>query len=141
VTAFYGVLHRPSGRLTYVRAGHERPLLARPGADPVVTTLGGDGRFLGMWPALSLTETAVTLQPGDRLVLYSDGLPDAVNPAGVHYGLPRLQQTLSQAITAGAAPTPSALVDHLIQDVSRWRQNADPFDDLTLLIVERVRET
>jgi hypothetical protein len=55
--------------------------------------------------------------------------------------LPRLQLTLGQAITAGVAPTPSALVDHLIQDVSRWRQNADPFDDLTLLIMERVRET
>ena len=77
VTAFYGVLHRPSGLLTYVRAAQERPLLLRPG-QPVVE-LPGDGRFLGMMPDLSLTRTSGVFASGDRLLLFSDGVPDAVN--------------------------------------------------------------
>ena len=54
LTAFYGVLHRPSGRLTYIRAAHEKPILVRPGSE--VMTLEGGDRFLGMLPNLSLTE-------------------------------------------------------------------------------------
>jgi serine phosphatase RsbU (regulator of sigma subunit) len=132
VTAFYGVLHRPSGRLTYVRAAQEYPLLLRPGQPPV--SLPGGGRFLGMIADLTLREEVATLRPGDRLLLYSDGVTDAHNEREETYGLPRLKEVFQSAAGLGAR----AMIDHLAQDVARWRGGAPPFDDVTMLLVEVV---
>ena len=130
LTAFYGVLHRPTGRLTYVRAAHERPFLVRPGRE--VMALPGDGRFLGMIPDLTLNEETVNLEPGDRLVLFSDGVPDAVNEADEGYS----NQQLAAAIAACGQKSAADMVAHLVQDVAQWQGNAAPFDDLTLLVLE-----
>ncbi|HEX6386034.1 MAG TPA: SpoIIE family protein phosphatase [Anaerolineae bacterium] len=130
VTAFYGLLHRPSGRLTYVRAAHERPLLYRPGQP--VEALAGGGRFLGMLPELQLEEYTVQLRAGDRLVLFSDGVTDAINPGDEQYG----GQRLAAALVAGGQLSAAALVRHIAADVARWSQGAPAFDDLTLLVAE-----
>lgn len=129
VTAFYGVLHRPSGRLTYVRAAQERPLLFRPGEG--VRELPADGRFLGMFDELTLVEDTVYLQANDRLIIFSDGVPDAVNPAGQRYGYKRLWA----ALESGAGLTAVALVQHIVTDLDQWSLDASPFDDVTLLVV------
>jgi serine phosphatase RsbU (regulator of sigma subunit) len=130
LTAFYGVLHRPTRRLTYIRAAHERPFLLRPGRD--VMALPGGGRFLGMMPDLSLVEETIELLPGDRLVMFSDGVPDAVNEADQGY----TNQQLAAAIMA-CGPRPAAeIVKYLVKDVAQWQGNAAPFDDLTLLVLE-----
>ncbi len=130
VTAFYGVLHRPSGRLTYVRAGHDRPLLYRPGRG--VKMLAGDGRFLGMLPEISLDEHTIQLQPGDRLLLYSDGVTDAASLSEEQYGSQRLAESLARGGRLPAAD----LVAYIAQDVAAFCQDAPSFDDLTLLAVE-----
>lgn len=130
LTAFYGVLHRPSGRLTYVRAAQDRPLWYRPGRG--VEALTGNGRFLGMIEGLALAESTIYLQPGDRLVLFSDGVPDAINPHEEPYGGPRLTEVI---VSGGHLPA-GQLITHIAQDVIRWRQDAPAFDDLTLLVVE-----
>jgi phosphoserine phosphatase RsbU/P len=130
LTAFYGVLHRPTGRLTYVRAAHERPFLVRPGREVMV--LPGDGRFLGMIKELTLTEQTIDLEPGDRLIMFSDGVPDAVNEAGKEYS--NLQ--LAAAVAACSDQSASGIVAHLVRDVAQWQGNAAPFDDLTLLVLE-----
>ncbi|MFQ5434567.1 MAG: PP2C family protein-serine/threonine phosphatase [Anaerolineae bacterium] len=134
VTAFYGVLHRPTGRLKYVRAGQERPLRFRPHADIPVKELPGNGRFLGMIEQLHLEEYTVQIQPGDRLVLFSDGVPDAANPAGKQFGYERLQAVLQQH---GRAPA-QTLVQKIANAAAHWSQNAAAFDDLTLLVMEAV---
>jgi serine phosphatase RsbU (regulator of sigma subunit) len=130
LTAFYGVLHRPSGRLIYTRAAQDRPLWYRPGRG--VEALVGDGRFLGMIDGLKLEEYAIQLQPGDRLVLFSDGVPDATNLAEEQYGTSRL----ARVVEAGGELTAVPLINHIAQDVNQWRQNAPAFDDLTLLVME-----
>lgn len=127
VTAFYGVLHRPSRVLTYIRAAHERPLLARRGSS--VQFLPGDGRFLGMLDGLSLQEYQVALQPGDRLLFYSDGVPDAENPEGEIYG----RDCLMAALDCGRMLDANALIDHITADIRTWTRNAPPTDDITLL--------
>lgn len=129
VTAFYGVLHRPSGWLTYVRAAQERPLLYRPGVG--VQELPADGRFLGMFDALDLIEDQVQLQPGDRLIVFSDGVPDTINPDGERYGYDKLWERLS---SSGHLPA-AALCAHIVADIDAWALDADPFDDVTLLVV------
>lgn len=135
VTAFYGVLHRPSGRLTYVRAAQDHPLLLRPGQPP--TPLPGDGRFLGMIAELTLREQEIILQPGDTLLLYSDGVTDARNDSDESYGLERLKSALQRVGGRGAQPAIGALAG----DISAWRGNAAAFDDVTMLLVEAVAPT
>lgn len=130
VTAFYAVLHRSSGLLTYVRAGHDRPLLFRPGHK--VTSLPGNGRFLGMLPDLELTEASIRLQPGDRLLLFSDGVPDAVNMADEPYGNNRLAEIMASV----GELTASEIVSAIAKDVLVHCQEAAPFDDLTMVVVE-----
>ena len=132
VTAFYGVLHRPSGRLTYVRAAQDHPLLLRPGQPP--TPLPGDGRFLGMIAELTLREQEIVLRPGDTLLLYSDGVTDAHNEGDESYGLARLKSALQRVGGQGA----QAAIDALAHDVTAWRGGAAAFDDLTMLLVEAV---
>jgi len=131
VTAFYGVLHRPSGCLTYVRAAQDRPLLLRPGQLPL--SLPGDGRFLGMLPDLELHEEVVTLQPGDSLLLYSDGVTDAHNEADESYGLERLKRVFQSVAGRG-----TETLDQLAREVNTWRGRAAAFDDVTMLLVEAI---
>ena len=130
VTAFYGVLHRPSGRLTYVIAGQERPLLLRRGEWP--KTVEGNGRFLGMLEELQLEEFSLQLQPGDRLLIFSDGVPDAVNPAGKQYDYERLTAVLN----ANSGDTAATLINRIVADLRHWTQGAAPFDDITLLAAQ-----
>ncbi len=134
VTAFYGVLHRASGKLTYVSAGHERPILIR--ADGEVQQLAGNGRFLGMLDPLELVEFSVDLRPGDRLVVFSDGVPDAVDEGGQQYGYQRMRDYLQ---TNREWPV-KFLVDGLASDVAKWQGELPAFDDLTLLILEKTMQ-
>jgi sigma-B regulation protein RsbU (phosphoserine phosphatase) len=128
VTAFYGVLHLDDRKLTYVRAGHDKPLLRH--ADGTLDILDGAGRFLGMLPDLSVEERAVELRPGDRLVMYSDGVPDANNAAGERYGLDRLRACLRPPHTNGASDLAAAI----LADVLDFQGDAPQFDDITLLV-------
>lgn len=134
VTAFYAVLHRPSGRLKYVRAAHDRPLLIHPGQTPV--PVGGDGRFLGMIEDLTLGEYEITLHPGDRLLLYSDGATDARNEADESYGVERLKQAL---VAAGEYAKENVMA-YLVRDVNQWRGGAPAFDDVTMLLVQAIAD-
>jgi serine phosphatase RsbU (regulator of sigma subunit) len=129
VTAFYGVVHRPSGKMRYVRAAQERPLLFRPGVG--IMALPADGRFLGMFPQLELVEDEVLLRPGDRLVLFSDGVPDMNNQNAERYGYERLHEV----ILAHGRAAAQEIVDALVADLNAWSQDAEPFDDVTILVM------
>ncbi|MFN2121981.1 MAG: PP2C family protein-serine/threonine phosphatase [Candidatus Promineifilaceae bacterium] len=130
LTAFYGILHRPSCRLTYVRAAQEKPLLLRSG-EPITALEGGD-RFLGMIEDLTLNEYQISLQQGDKLILFSDGVPDAANKDLESYGYGRLAESGERQQHLSAAE----LVKVLVDDIDRWTMAAEAFDDLTLLAVE-----
>lgn len=130
VTAFYGVLNRPSGKLTYIRAAQERPLLARQGQP--ASHLPGEGRFLGMLPELNLEEYTVLLRPSDRLLLFSDGVPDAVNEEDQPFGSRRLVESFAQAAHLPA----KECLQEVAASVARWTRGVPTFDDITLLVVE-----
>jgi phosphoserine phosphatase RsbU/P len=131
VTVFYGVLHGPTGRLTYVRAGQDRPLLFRAtGGAP--QHIDAAGRFLGMLEELELEERTTQLLPGDTLVMYSDGVPDAINPASEPYGLERLVAFLEKH----CYEPPDLLCKSVFRDVFDFRGDAPAFDDITVLIAK-----
>jgi sigma-B regulation protein RsbU (phosphoserine phosphatase) len=129
VTVFYGVIDGPSRRLTYVRAGHDRPILLRNGQD---LSLGGEGIFLGLagLDALHLSEEKVDLKAGDRLVLYTDGLIDILSTQQTSYGLARLKTLLRESANMSA----EQLCDVVFDVLNAFRGDALQYDDMTMLV-------
>jgi len=131
VTAFYGVLNARTRELCYARAGHDRPILYR-GQTGEISLLEGHGRFLGMMDGLDLEECSVQLWPGDLLVLYSDGLTDAVNPTGERYCVQWLMDSV-----AGCAGEPAPRIcDDIFDRVLAFQGEARQFDDMALMVVK-----
>src|SRR5262249_10886268 len=99
LTLFYGVVDLDTCTLTYANAGHPGPVLLAEGAAPSV--LPGSGLPIGVLEEAEYGDADVRLRPGERLWLYSDGLVEAMNPAGQQFGLGRLVAEL-RAASAGA---------------------------------------
>ncbi|NDJ77091.1 MAG: PP2C family protein-serine/threonine phosphatase, partial [Chloroflexi bacterium] len=128
VTVFYGVVERLTQRMTYARAGHDRPFLLR---GPEVTTLGGEGNMLGLLDNLFLTEETIVLRPDDRLVLYTDGMTDVEAPDGRLFDLDQFQSLLRCC----DGLTLDELRDTIFTDLATYQGEADQFDDMTLLLL------
>lgn len=82
VTLFYGVLHTQTGELVCVNAGHEPPLMRSDAGPSVGTVDSGDGMALGCLGGVPYEEKRIQMQPGDRLLLHTDGLTEARSPSG-----------------------------------------------------------
>jgi len=132
-TMVYGVIDAGGERLTLCQAGHPRPLLIS--ARGEVTVLGGAGFPVGLLPEATYDEIEVALQPGDRIVIYSDGATDAERGAeGGAFGLPRLCEQLA----AGAALPLPALLERLEQQLRGWCDGREFEDDVSVLALERL---
>jgi serine phosphatase RsbU (regulator of sigma subunit) len=130
VTVFYGVLDVRERRLTCVRAGHDRPLLLRGGE---AQRLPGEGICLGILTgdAFRLSEEQLVLNPGDRLVMFTDGLVDVLDPRGELYGRDRFESLVS----SHADCAPEALCVAVLDDLADYRGGAEQYDDMTVLVV------
>jgi serine phosphatase RsbU (regulator of sigma subunit) len=130
VTVFYGVLDTGKRRLTYARAGHDRPLLLRDGE---VQSLGGEGMCMGVLAdaRFYISEQDVSLFPGDRLVMYTDGLTDVLDPAGELYGRERFESLLLRC----ADRAPEDLCTAVLAELAAYRGGAEQYDDMTVLVV------
>jgi sigma-B regulation protein RsbU (phosphoserine phosphatase) len=128
VTAFYAVYDPRTRTLAAANAGHPPPRLIRGGrATPVESPRGLPlGVDAGEEYAAGLTQ----LHPGDTLLLYTDGLSEAFNPAHQLYGFARLDQTLS-----GPCPTARDAIDRVLAGVGAWQAGRPPADDQTMLAV------
>lgn len=94
VTTFYGVLDPATGRFRYANAGHNPPY--RLAADATVTTLAPTGGMaLGALGGLSFAEREQVLRPGERLLFYTDGATEALDPAGEEFTTARLEAVLA----------------------------------------------
>jgi sigma-B regulation protein RsbU (phosphoserine phosphatase) len=131
VTAFYGVLDGASGSLRYARAGHDRPLLLHRSSGEC-QLLDAQGMLLGYLERVSLEEAEAVLDSGDVLVLYSDGITDAVSQAGDFFGVERLRQTVCRGGGLGAQP----LCDRVFEQVDAFQAGAAQHDDMALLVVK-----
>jgi serine phosphatase RsbU (regulator of sigma subunit) len=131
VAMFYGVVDTRTCALTYARAGHDKPLVLHGSA---ALSLQGQGTVLGWMDAqmLHLTEEQAPLAPGDRLVLFTDGMTDVADPRGELFGLPRLTELLR----ANAHLPAAELCDAVFQRLERYRDHADQYDDMAMLVVQ-----
>ena len=132
ITALVGRLDVATGRIAIANAGHEPPLLIPADGGPIVDVEGG-GPMLGVFSPLDLTETHVELGHGDRLLLYTDGVTDAMTSTGERFGKHRLIATL-EAARAGSGPD---LVASLSAAVSAFCEGVTPADDVTIVAVGR----
>jgi hypothetical protein len=119
--------------LCYVNAGHCPPLLVGDrGHGPRVSSLDAGGPVLGILPAARYEQARCEVCPGDVLVLYSDGLIEATNPAGEEYGEARLRDLLAAAGTG----SPDQIRDAILASASTFLGAATPRDDVTLAVAE-----
>lgn len=136
ITVAAGILDLATGDLTLCNAGHEPPLLLRPGQPPARLPVA-PGPPLCSLDDFPYPATAHRLERGDAIVLVTDGVTEAVNPAGELYGAPRLSAAIAQAtVSAGA----EAIAETLLADLRLFVAGAEQADDITVLTVYRTAE-
>jgi serine phosphatase RsbU (regulator of sigma subunit) len=133
ISFFFGVLDRRTGRFAYVNAGHNPPLLFGPegGREELAST----GLCLGMFPGVSFETASRTLEPGGLICLYTDGIIEQRNGGGEEYSLERLDRLLR-----GNADRPAReLVELVFRDVAAFAGTPNPADDMTLVVIRRLK--
>ncbi len=137
VTMFYGVVSRQQRQLTYARAGHDRPVLLRRGrsmSECSLQELDGPGTVLGIFNSeeLNLVEKEILLLPGDRLILYTDGLIDVESPQGQLFGREKLMDLFASHQQAGL----EVLCPAVFAELTHYQGSAQQYDDMTLIAID-----
>ncbi|MFV1859174.1 MAG: PP2C family protein-serine/threonine phosphatase [Anaerolineales bacterium] len=132
VTFFYGRVSPEDGEMVYVNAGHNPPLIYRAASDSF-EELGRTGILLGVDESLVLEQGTAELEPGDTLIMYTDGVPDALNSAEESYGEDRMRESIRSAASLSA----QEISLNLLQALQQFIGDAQPFDDITLLVAKR----
>lgn len=127
VTAAYVYLNSDTGRLSYAAAAHPPMLLLR---DEKVTEIMENGLLLAAFPLAAFTMTERALLPGDRIILYTDGIIEASNENQEEFGQERLQKTLLEGSNLSAQD----MADRIIDAVQQWATRQE--DDRTVLVCD-----
>jgi serine phosphatase RsbU (regulator of sigma subunit)/anti-sigma regulatory factor (Ser/Thr protein kinase) len=129
VTCLYGVLDPVSGHLRFANAGHDLPYVKT--AEGVVE-LRARGMPLGLMPGMAYEEKEATLEPGDSVLLHSDGIVEAHDPERDMFGFPRLKETMADV--AGG----QELIDRVLSDLEAFTgAEAEQEDDITMVTLQR----
>ena len=130
-TVFFAVLDPATGALLYVNAGHDPPMVRRVGGD--VERLAPTGPAVGLLPGLPFEVAHVTLAPGDTLLAFTDGIPDARDGNDAPFSEERLLAVVGGASECSA----QSLLAAIDAEVSAHTGAAEQFDDVTLFALER----
>ena len=132
ITFFMTVVDPATGELVFTNAGHNPPLLVR--AAGGVEELKGGGMILGILPLAKYQESRAKFEPGDVLVLFSDGVTEAASPGGEEFGEQRLAE-----LVASLHGRPSAeIVEAVHAAVAAYTEGAPAADDITVVVARRV---
>jgi phosphoserine phosphatase RsbU/P len=133
-TFFFGRYNATTRVLDYVNAGHNPPMLFRTtgGEAPKVIRLDTGGPVIGLLPVCRYEQGNIVLQPGDVLVMYTDGISEAINAEDQEFGEERLAATVAAAQTLA----PAALITHIMAAADGFVGNASQYDDMTLVIAQ-----
>jgi len=128
-TIFFGILDSRTGVLMYVNGGHLPPMLIN--QQGIKETLKLTGPAVGVAPGADYGVSQVVLEPGDTLFAYTDGITDAVNPAGEYFSVKGLVPLFvgNQAL--------STLLEQIIKEIEFYSPGAQQTDDITMLAVRR----
>ena len=133
VTVFYGIYNIRTGEIKYTNAGHNPPyVLKRDGRVeklPVTVNMA-----IGIFGDFEYQESTLQLEHGDTLLLYTDGVTEAINPSEEEFREERLEQTLQNM----SQPTCQEMIDKIKADVKTFADGAEQSDDITLLALKRL---
>ncbi len=132
ITFFVCIIDPATGAVTYTNAGHNPPLLVR--SSGKVETLGVGGIILGIMPRFIYQQAQAQMEPGDILVLFSDGVTEAVRPdVDEEFG----DERLGELVHEHAAESAETIVQAVIDAVAQFTEGAPAADDITVLVVKR----
>ncbi len=141
-TFFYAEVDEAARALRYVNAGHNPPYLLRGGEtfSPVpfvasaapIEELATGGTIIGMFAQTSYEEGRLQLEPGDTLIAFTDGVPEALNPSDEEYGEDRLKDMLRSV----AHLPVNDMAARILQDLKTWISDAAQYDDLTFILMK-----
>ena len=131
VTVWFGILDLSTGRITAVNAGHELPALM-PAGGRFDLIREKPGIMIGARKGIRCREQEIDLAPGAKIFLYTDGIPDAHNPAGKMFG----EERMVWALNEGCEKSPEELLRHMKKAIDGFVQDGAQFDDLTMLCLE-----
>jgi phosphoserine phosphatase RsbU/P len=148
-TFFYARFDGERQQLRYVNAGHNPPYLLRAprpsgaepalpwyprsgGPQPVIEELSVGGTVVGMFPEMGYEEATVGLFPGDVLLVFTDGVPEAHSPENEEFGEERLQQLLR----ATAHLPADEISARISAEMKNWIRDAEQYDDLTFIVMK-----
>jgi sigma-B regulation protein RsbU (phosphoserine phosphatase) len=136
VTAAYLFMDMQKRTLTYAGAGHP-PLLLSGGSSKGVRAVMENGMFLGRFPFATYSSVELPLNAGDRALLYTDGIPETTNPAGIEFG----SGCLKQFLAAEQSTSADHFAGQLLEELSRWsaRRCADELDDDITMVAIQVK--
>ena len=131
VTVWLGVLELSTGNLTAVNAGHEYPAVKRAdGRFEVIKTK--HSLFIGGMDDVTYKEYELNLKPGDKIFVYTDGLPEATDSAGEMLGMDRMTDALNEYLDEKPRP----LIEGMRESVNKFVKDAEQFDDITMMCLE-----
>jgi sigma-B regulation protein RsbU (phosphoserine phosphatase) len=130
VTLMYGAMN-PDGRLTYCNAGHNPPLIISPGNSTQVRRLECGGPIVGLFELATFDEETVTLQPGDWLIVFSDGVSEAMSASGDEYG----ENRIVTVVERNKELEPRQLLEAMFADVREFTRGAPQSDDITAMVL------
>ncbi len=131
-TAFLSELDPSTGTLTYINAGHNAPMLCRKSG--ALERLDAGGLPIGIKADAGYESGSVVLAPGDWLVIFTDGVVEAMNTRGDEYGEPRLLANIATA----ANVSPTEMMSHIMSELDRFVGNTPQHDDVTCLLLKVV---
>jgi sigma-B regulation protein RsbU (phosphoserine phosphatase) len=130
VTVLYGVLNRGNRTFVYARAGHELPIVCAEDGHPMGVSRAL-GQPLGILRDTALDEQVLKLQPGAALLVYTDGITDAINSEDEPFGVERLQKEFGSCLHDPA----QAICDRVMQAVIAFQEGTPQHDDLAIVVV------
>lgn len=135
VTSFFGILEPETGVLTYANAGHNPPFLIQRSRKESVKTLGRTGIAMGIEEYTTWTQEMVTIEPGDVLILYTDGIPDAQNEEGKFFD----EERIIEIATARLGQPAHEIQAAILEGVQKFAGLTPQSDDITLMVLVRDR--
>jgi sigma-B regulation protein RsbU (phosphoserine phosphatase) len=136
VTFFLGILDLETGEIDFCNAGHNYPYHLQYGRPPEILKQT-HGTPLGLFEDMTYKSGKLTINPGDSVVLYTDGIPEAMNIDGTLFGDEKLTKLLSECDPSGS---PKAITDKLLQQTKAFAGEAPQSDDITILVLTYYRE-
>ncbi len=133
VTVFYGIYNIKTGEVVYCNAGHNPPHILKANCGVEILPKS-KSMVVGAMDIATYKQDTLQLEQGDALVMFTDGVTEAMNPQREEFGIQRLNDSLQDA----AMRSPQEIIDTVKDDIKTFADGAEQSDDITMLVIKRV---